>query len=62
MDYLSPGSGVTTMEKRVDRYNYSDRYGSEINIDIDELIVTASKADLMSVLRRSYFNINTIGV
>lgn len=60
-DYLSPGSGVTTMEKWIDIITVIDM-AQEININIDEFIVTASKEDVLSVLRRSYFNINTIGV
>lgn len=60
-DFIPPGGGITTMEKWVDIITMVDM-AQDITANISELLVTATKNDIMSVLRRSYFNINTIGV
>ena len=60
-DFIPPGGGITTMEKWVDIITIVDM-ANDITANINELLVTATKNDIMAVYRRSFFNINTIGV
>ena len=59
-DYLSPGNGVTTMEKWIDIITVIDM-AQDVTVNINELLVTATKSDVQSAIMRSFFNINTIG-
>lgn len=59
-DFIPPGGGITTMEKWVDIITMIDM-APNVTANINELIVTATKADIAVAMRRAFFFINTIG-